>query len=351
MSFVDQEQVITFVEGMLAQVFTDTLGYTVPLPINRMTFADAMENYGSDAPDLRFDLKLIDLTEIAKDCGFKVFNSAAKSGGIVKAIRVPGGATYSRKELDDYTEFVKIYKAKGMAWVKVNEDGWQSPITKFFTEEEIAKIMETTGAQTGDLLLFGADKAKIVHDALGNLRREIAKKKGLIDPKEFNFVWVTDFPLFEHDDETDTYSPSHHPFTMPNIDDLNEYGDSQPGKLKSLAYDIVLNGVELGGGSIRIHRKDIQERMFKLLNLTEEDVQAKFGFLLDSLEFGAPPHAGLAIGFDRLMMFLVGTESIRDVIAFPKTQNGSCLLTEAPSEVDTKQLKELKLSIRQQVNQ
>ncbi|MDT8445540.1 MAG: aspartate--tRNA ligase [bacterium] len=348
MSFVDQEQIIEVVSRLVAKIFKETLQVEVAQPVRRMTYQEAMERFGSDAPDLRFGLELKDLTELAKGVEFKVFNDAANApNGMVKAICVPGGATFSRKELDDLTEFVKIYRAKGMAWVKLNPDGWQSPIAKFFTDEEKAQILAATGAQTGDLLLFGADSKWVVNDSLGNLRKEIAKKKGLIDEKEFNFCWITDFPLFESE-EDGSYHACHHPFTHPVLTDLEQYESSEPTKIRSIAYDLVLNGVELGGGSIRIHRGDIQERIFKLLKLTEEEARTKFGFLLDGLEFGAPPHGGLALGFDRLMMFLVGTDSIRDVIAFPKTQQAACLLTDAPSEVEVEQLRELNLALRKQ---
>lgn len=346
LSFTTPEEIYKLMEELMASLFKETIGHEISLPIPRMTFDKAMEDYGSDAPDIRFDLKLKNLTDIADGCGFKVFADAVKNGGIVKAICVPGGADFSRRELDEMTDFVKIYKAKGMAWVKVNEDGWQSPITKFFTDEEIKAINERTGAKVGDLILFGADSVRIVQDALGNLRKEIAKRRNLVDDKDFKFVWVTDFPLFEYDEEEKRYSSTHHPFTMPNVDDLHEWKDKDPSKIKSIAYDMVLNGVELGGGSIRIHSKDIQAEMFRLLNISDEEARMKFGFFMDSLEYGAPPHGGLAFGFDRIMMFLVGTQSIRDVIAFPKTQQASCLLSEAPSPVDKTQLNELMLSVR-----
>lgn len=348
LSFCDQDQIIEVVSRLVSRIFKETLGVEVAQPIARMPYNEAMERFGSDAPDLRFGLELVDLTDLAKQVEFKVFNAAANApNGRVKAICVPGGSSFSRKELDDLTEFVKIYRAKGMAWVKLNPDGWQSPIAKFFTDEEKQAIVEATGAKEGDLLLFGADSKWVVNDSLGNLRKEIAKKKGLIDEKEFNFVWVTDFPMFE-EEEDGSYHACHHPFTMPVIEDLENFGASEPTKMRSIAYDLVLNGVELGGGSIRIHRKDIQDQIFKLLHLTEEEARVKFGFLLDGLEYGAPPHGGLALGFDRLMMFLVGTDSIRDVIAFPKTQQASCLLTEAPSEVEKEQLRELNLALRKQ---
>ena len=346
LSFTNQDQILDLIEAMMANLFKETIGFEIPLPIPRMTYQEAMDGYGSDAPDLRFGLKLIDLSSTVANCKFKVFGDAIKNGGVVKAIRVPGGNSFSRKDLDDLTDFVRIYRAKGMAYVKIREEGWQSPITKFFSEEEIRQINEVTGATVGDLILFGADTEKIVNDSLGNLRKEVAQRTGLIKEDEFNFVWVTEFPLFEFDEEEKRFSSSHHPFTMPNESDLDQWENEDPARIKSEAYDLVLNGVELGGGSIRIHRKDLQERIFKLLSIKDEEAQAKFGFFLDALDQCAPPHGGLALGFDRIMMFLSNAKSIRDVIAFPKTQQASCLLTEAPSEVDTTQLKELGLAIR-----
>ena len=350
LSFTNQEEILGLMEKMIAELFEKTIGVKVSLPIQRMTYQEAMNTYGSDAPDLRFGLPLVDISDIAAGCGFKVFSGAMNSGGIVKAIMVPGGDKFSRKDLDDLTEFVKIYRAKGMAYVKMKEEGWQSPIAKFFTDEEREEINRRTGAKVGDLILFGADQSKIVHDALGNLRKEIARKSGLFSDNDFRFVWVTDFPLFEYDQEEKRFTSSHHPFTMPYEQDLEQWEDTDPAQIKSKAFDLVLNGVELGGGSIRIHRKDIQERIFRLLKFSDEETDRKFGFFLKALDQGAPPHGGLAFGFDRIMMFLVKTDSIRDVIAFPKTQQASCLLTDAPSTVDKQQLKELNITTRKTVS-
>ena len=341
LSFSDQNTVINVIEKLMIKLFKETINYEISTPISRMSYDDAMENYGSDAPDLRFGLKLIDISDIAKTCSFQVFNSAVEKGGIVKAIMVPGGASFSRKELDDYTEFVKIYRSTGMVWAKINEDqSWQSPVAKFLGKEEITAINERTGANAGDLIVLVADSAKIVHDSLGNLRKEIAKKTGLLKANDFQFTWVTGFPLFEYDEEEKRYNSSHHPFTMPDMSDLDTWETKDPTRIKSVAYDLVLNGVEIGGGSVRIHQKETQERIFRLLSLTEEETKAKFGFFLDSLEMGTPPHAGIAMGF------LTDTDSIRDVIPFPKTQQASCLLTEAPSNIDTEQLKDLGISLR-----
>jgi len=346
LSFTNQDEILGLMEQMITELFKETIGHEVQLPIARMTYQEAMTRYGSDAPDVRFGLTLVELNSVVENCGFKVFSGAIKNGGDVRAIMVPGGASFSRKELDDLTEFVKIYRAKGMAYVKIREEGWQSPIAKFFTDDEIQQINEKTGAKVGDLILFGADKPKIVFDALGNLRKEIARKTGLFKDDDFQFVWVTDFPLFEFDDEGKTFHSSHHPFTMPIEADLDQWEKEDPMKINSIAFDLVLNGVELGGGSLRIHRKDIQKRIFDLLNLSDEEAKAKFGYFLEALDQGAPPHGGLAFGFDRIMMFLIGTESIRDVIAFPKTQQAACLLTEAPSTVDKQQLTDLHIGIR-----
>ncbi|MBF0278348.1 MAG: aspartate--tRNA ligase [SAR324 cluster bacterium] len=346
LSFTQPEEIFSLIEGMLQYLFKETIDTEVHAPFPRMTYQQAMDEYGVDAPDIRFDLKLVDLSDIAANCGLKVFSSVVAKGGLVKSICVPGGADFSRKDLDDMTDFVANYGAKGMAWVKLNADGWQSPIAKFFSDVDKHSIEEKVGGQIGDLILFCADTKKIVADSLGNLRKEIARRRHLIKENDFSFVWVTDFPLVEYNPEVKRYTATHHPFTMPNLEDLEKYADSDPAKIRSVAYDVVLNGVELGGGSIRIHRQDIQKRVFELLNISNEEAQSKFGFLLDALSYGAPPHGGIAFGMDRIMMFLLNTDSIRDVIAFPKTQKASCLLTDAPSAVSTAQLDELHIRVK-----
>ncbi|GAB6081296.1 aspartate--tRNA ligase [Desulfuromonas carbonis] len=340
MSFVGRDDVIAVMEGMIAAIFKETIGVAVPLPMPRMTYAEALDRFGVDNPDLRFDLELVGLSDLVKGCGFKVFADAVAGGGQVKAINVKGGASLSRKELDDLTEFVKIYGAKGMAWVKMTEEGWQSPIAKFFSADELAAINQRLGAELGDLLLFGADSYKVVNESLGRLRGHLGHKLGLAKKDDYRFVWVTDFPLLEWDAEARRHVAVHHPFTAPMDEDLALL-DSDPGKARAKAYDLVLNGSEIGGGSIRIHDQAIQSRMFDLMGIGEEEARMKFGFLLDALEFGAPPHGGIAFGLDRLTMILTGSDSIRDVIAFPKTQKATCLMSEAPGEVDEKQLREL----------
>ncbi len=343
LSFVDEEQVIEITEGMIASLFKETLDLDVAPPFNRIQYDEAMSRYGTDRPDTRFGLELTDLTEIAANCDFKVFRGVADGGGTVRAINAKGCSGFSRKELDDLTEYVGQFGAKGLAWVKMKAEGeWQSPIAKFFTEEERAQITKELDATEGDLLFFGADKANIVFQALGELRVELARRLGLLSSNDFNFVWVTDFPLVEYDEKDKRFQALHHPFTAPKEEDIALL-ETDPGAVYSRAYDLVLNGTEIGGGSIRIHQKDVQEKVLDALGIGLEEAQEKFGFLLRSLELGAPPHGGIAFGLDRLLMLITGNSSIRDVIAFPKTQKATCPLTEAPASVARKQLTELYL--------
>lgn len=343
MSFADQEQVMAMGEGMIRRLLKETLDVELPDPFPRMTYAEAMADYGLDKPDTRFDLKLKDLTDVVKDSGFKLFSSAE----LVKGLRVEGGVSMSRKVIDDLTEFVKVYGAKGLAWIKVkSEDEWQSPIVKFFSEDEKKAIAERLNLQVGDIAFFQAGPADMVNAALGNLRNELGKRLELIDENAFNPLWVTDFPLVEYDAEEKRHVALHHPFTAP-VDEHRELLKTDPAKVNSKAYDMVLNGHEIGGGSIRIHAQDVQQDMFEALGIGEEEQQEKFGFLLSALEYGAPPHGGIAFGLDRLIMILTGASSIREVIAFPKTQKATCLMTEAPSRVANKQLRELHIRLRE----
>jgi aspartyl-tRNA synthetase len=349
MSFVSEEDVIRITEGIIASIFKETIGLDVKPPFKKIKYQEAMNRFGSDKPDMRFGLELKNLTEIAKNTNFKVFNSVANSGGLVFGLNAKDCINFSRKEIDDLTDLVAIYGAKGLAWIKVKENELQSPIVKFFKEEEMNEILKALDAKPGDLLFFVADKPKVVYDSLGALRLEIAKKLNLMDDNEFNFVWVTDFPLFEWNEDENRFEAMHHPFTSPVDDDL-QYLESDPGRVNARAYDITLNGTEIGGGSIRIHRSDVQEKMFRTLNISDEDARLKFGFLIDALKFGAPPHGGVALGLDRIMTIILKEESIRDVIAFPKTQKGICMLTDAPNEVDIKQLNELSLKVIKKKN-
>ncbi|WP_044894683.1 aspartate--tRNA ligase [Bacillus alveayuensis] len=344
-SFMSQEDIMAMVERMMARVMKVAKGIDLPTPFLRMSYDEAMSRYGSDKPDTRFAMELVDLSEQVKGCGFKVFANAVENGGQVKAINVKGAADkYSRKDIDGLTEFVSRYGAKGLAWLKVEEDGLKGPIAKFFTEEEQNGFKQALEAETGDLLLFVADKKSVVADALGALRLKLGKDLQLIDETKFNFLWVTDWPLLEYDEEEGRYYAAHHPFTMPVREDLPLL-ETEPDKVRAQAYDLVLNGYELGGGSLRIFERDVQEKMFKALGFTEEEARAQFGFLLEAFEYGTPPHGGIALGLDRLVMLLAGRSNLRDTIAFPKTASASCLLTEAPSTVSEAQLQELHLSL------
>ncbi|PHK50992.1 aspartate--tRNA ligase [Staphylococcus edaphicus] len=346
MSFVDQEDVMDMGEEMLHNVVKDVKNIEIPRPFPRMTYSEAMERFGSDKPDTRFDMELINVSELGHEMDFKVFKDAVNNDGQVKAIVANGAADqYTRKDIDVLTEFVNIYGAKGLAWVKVVDDGLSGPIARFFDSAHVEKLQTLTHAQAGDLVLFVADKPNVVAQSLGALRLKLAKELDLIDESKLNFLWVTDWPLLEYDEDLKRYTAAHHPFTAPKQEDIEKL-DNEPENAQANAYDVVLNGYELGGGSIRIHNAELQSKMFEVLGFTEEQAQEQFGFLLDAFKYGAPPHGGIALGLDRLVMLLTGRTNLRDTIAFPKTASATCLLTDAPSEVSESQLEELSLRIR-----
>lgn len=345
MSFVDVDDVIAVNETLLQKVFKDAIGLDIALPLPRITWQEAMDRFGSDKPDTRFGMELKDVSGIVKDCGFGVFTGALANGGSVRGINAEGQGHMPRKKIDALVEFAKGFGAKGLAYLVINEDGtYKSSFAKFMTEEQLKALVDAMGGKPGDLLLFAADKNKVVWDVLGNLRLELARSLGLLDKNQFNFLWVTEFPLLEWSEEQNRFVAMHHPFTMPMEEDLDKL-DSDPGAVRAKAYDIVLNGTELGGGSVRIFQADVQEKMFEVLGFTKEQAQERFGFLLDAFKYGVPPHAGLAYGFDRLMMLMTGADSIREVIAFPKVKDASDLLTNAPDTVDEVQLEELGIAI------
>ena len=341
MSFMEMDEILELMEGLIAYIFEGALGKKIQTPFQRLTWDEAMDRYGSDKPDLRFGMELINMVDAVKYSNFKVFNQVIENGGVVKAINVKGYANIPRRECDSLVDFVGIYGAKGLAWMQIQEDGSvKSPIAKFFSEEQLANILATAQAEAGDLVMFIADKPAVVAQALGALRIEMAKRRNLIDNDALAFAWVVDFPMFEYDEEEKRYVAMHHPFTSPRDEDL-ELLATDPGKVYAKAYDMVLNGTEIGGGSIRIHRRDVQKQIFSAIGLSDEEAQEKFGFMMNAFEYGAPPHGGLAFGLDRLIMIMAQRDSIRDVIAFPKTQSAACVMTQAPNDVDDKQLREL----------
>lgn len=343
LSFVDTDDVIDVNERLLARLWKDILGIEIQTPFRRITWQEAMDRYGSDKPDTRFGMELKDISDLVKDCGFSVFTGAIENGGSVRAINAEGQGNMPRKKIDALAEFAKTYGAKGLAYLAVNEDGtYKSSFAKFMTEEELSAIVQRLEGKPGDLLLFAADKNKVVYDVLGALRCELAKNLDLMDKDTYHFLWVTEFPLLEYSEEQERYVAMHHPFTMPMEEDLALL-DTEPGAVRAKAYDIVLNGTELGGGSVRIHQSDVQEKMFEVLGFTKESAYERFGFLLNAFKYGVPPHAGLAFGLDRLVMHMTKEDSIRDTIAFPKVKDASCLMTDAPNVVDEKQLEELYL--------
>ncbi|MCK4910195.1 MAG: aspartate--tRNA ligase [Thermodesulfovibrionales bacterium] len=347
MSFVDEDDVIGVIEGLLARVFKEAKGIDVPVPFPRLTYGEAMERYGSDKPDTRFALELQEMADLAQKGEFKVFLGALKGGGRVKGLLGTGMADISRKDIDDLTAMAQGYGAKGLAWIKVREDKFDSPIAKFFPEEVLEEMAARLGAVPGDMMFFVADRESVVFDVLGRLRLDFGRKLGLVDENAWNFLWVVDYPLLEWDEDEKRFSAMHHPFTSPKDEDIESMlkGEADPGTIMAKAYDIVLNGFEIGGGSIRIHSQDVQGKMFDILGISKADAESKFGFLLEALRFGAPPHGGIALGLDRLVMLMAGTASIREVIAFPKTQKAACLMSGAPSHVDEDQLEELSIRL------
>lgn len=348
LSFVDVDDVIDVNERLLAYLFKEVLDVDVKLPIQRMTWQEAMDRFGSDKPDLRFGMELQNVSDIVKDCGFGVFTGALENGGSVRGINAKGQGSMPRKKIDALVDFAKGYGAKGLAYIAIHEDGsYKSSFAKFMTEDQMNALVKAMDGEAGDLLLFAADRNKIVWNVLGALRVELADQMGLLDKSDYKFLWVTEFPQFEWSDEEERYVAMHHPFTMPMDEDLDML-ETNPGAVRAKAYDIVLNGTEIGGGSVRIHQADVQSRMFKALGLTDEVANEKFGFLLDAFKYGVPPHAGLAYGLDRLVMLMAKRDSIRDVIAFPKVKDASCLLTNAPDVVDAKQLDELSIKIEEE---
>ncbi len=343
-SFLTRDQLLAMMEQLMQRLFRETLGVEIPVPFQRLSHAEAMGKYGSDKPDLRFGLELVDVSDLVKNSGVKVFASVIEKGGEVKVLNAKGCGTWSRKEIDDLGPFAARYGAKGLAWIQVKDGEMRGPIVKFFTEQELASVKERVNAEEGDLILFSADNKKVVADVLGNLRLKIGKQLGLIDESAFKFAWVVDFPLLSYDEQEKRYVAEHHPFTRPNDEDV-AYFDSDPGKIRAQAYDLVLNGYEVGGGSMRIYQRSIQEKMFAALGFSEEEAREKFGFLLEAFEYGTPPHGGIAFGFDRLVMLLAGRSNLRETIAFPKTASATDLLSDAPSEVDGKQLEELSIRV------